>query len=90
MHLTLAGVIVELPLIIILIKRGEIMPTIERTLELWNFISMIKPDCNYYHIAIGTKPYLSAILRNDFSEYDEECCICRYRRLDRIYRFANR
>ena len=23
---------------------------IERTLELWNFISTIKPDCDYYHI----------------------------------------
>ena len=63
---------------------------IERTLELWNFINTIKPDFNYYHIAIGIRPYLSAILRNDFSEYDEAGCICRYRRLDRIYRSAYR
>lgn len=62
------GSIVELPLIITLIKKGEIMPTIERTLELWNFINTIKPDCSYYHIAISIRPYLSAILRNDYSE----------------------
>lgn len=66
------------------------MLTTERTLELWNFINTIKPDCDYYHIAIGIRPYLSAILRNDYSEYDEAGCICRYRRLDRIYRSAHR
>ena len=42
----------------------------EKTLELWNFINTIKPDCSYYHIAISTRPYLSAILRSDFSVYN--------------------
>lgn len=37
------------------------MVTIERTLELWNFINTIEPDCDYYHIAISIRPYLSAM-----------------------------
>lgn len=62
----------------------------EKTLELWNFINTIKPDCSYYHIAISTRPYLSAILRGDFSVYNEGYCIRRYKRLEHIYKYAYR
>lgn len=60
---------------------------IERTLELRRFIYSINPANPYYRIAIGAKPYISAILCNDFSVYNEACCTYKYNLLDRICKY---
>ena len=88
--MTPAGVIVGLPFISILIEQGVIMFDIKRTLELRKFIYTINPANPYYRAAISAKPYIEAILLNDFSVYNEACCTYKYNLLDRIHRHAYR
>ena len=63
---------------------------IERTLELRKFIYSIRPANPYYNVVVSAKPYITAILCNDFSVYNEACCTCKYNLLDRIYKYVYR
>ena len=85
-----SGSLSELPLINILIEQGVIMFDIKRTLELRKFIYTINPANPYYNVVTGAKPYINAILLNDFSVYDEVCCTYKYNLLDRIHKYVYR
>ena len=63
---------------------------IKRTLELRKFIHTINPANPYYHVVIGAKPYIEAILLNDFSVYNEACCTYKYNLLNRIHKYVYR